>query len=458
VFLLAHPGAQPGASLAPGPVTLVHPDGELHVGDRLSFEVIAPEGLDPQGRRVHVWAGLPAGPSLASEAFNGYGIAGRQQATLSWAWDTSQAEPGYHPLTFAILPQGPVWVEWVHLLPPAMTPASAPATWRRASSVCCTVHYITGTPAERDLEALLKMVDAQAVQASRLLDTRFEEPVELTLLGRVLGHGGFAGGEISISYLERNYAGGDLEMILRHEMVHILDSRLGGELRPPLLVEGLAVYLTGGHYKPEPLMPRAAALLELDLYQPLAALADRFYPYQHEAGYIQAGALVQYMVERWGWKAFNAFYRDIQPAPQGGLSAAIDRALRLHLEIGLDELDASLRETLRSQPPSPGEREDVRLTVARYDTLRRYQQALDPSAYYLTAWLPDGNAMRTQQITADVLRGPAAPANVILELLLMAAGDRLQDGDPAAASRLLESINAALDELERSQERWPSAR
>ena len=54
---------------------------------------------------------------------------------------------------------------------------------------------------------------------------------------------------------------GDLAVIFHHELVHYLDVRSGGDLKPSMLVEGLAVYLSGGHYKPEPLMPRLAALL-----------------------------------------------------------------------------------------------------------------------------------------------------------------------------------------------------
>ena len=38
---------------------------------------------------------------------------------------------------------------------------------------------------------------------------------------------------------------------------------------------------------------------------------------------------------------------------------------------------------------APGPVDNLRLTIRLYDTLRRYQQLDDPSAYFLTAWLPD---------------------------------------------------------------------
>ena len=87
---------------------------------------------------------------------------------------------------------------------------------------------------------------------------------------------------IWVSYLDRNYAGSNSEIVFHHEMVHVLDSRLGGELRPTILVEGLAVYLSGGHFKYEPLIPRAAALLPaepgclpLDQVQSTSAIRTR---------------------------------------------------------------------------------------------------------------------------------------------------------------------------------------
>ncbi len=81
-----------------------------------------------------------------------------------------------------------------------------------------------------------------------------------------------------------------------------------------MLEEGLAVYLTGGHFKPEPLGPRAAALLDLGWYISLSNVANDFYNQQHDIAYLEAGSLVKYLVETYGWSAFNQFYRTI-PEP-----------------------------------------------------------------------------------------------------------------------------------------------
>jgi hypothetical protein len=300
--------------------------------------------------------------------------------------------------------------------------------------------------------------------AVQKLGVQPDEPVDITLLPRVLGHGGFARRDLSVSYLDRNYAGQSTLTVLGHEMIHALDNQLGGELRPIFFVEGVAVYLTGGHYKPEPLMPRAAALLSaepgcaqgidqacgLGLYIPLDRLIDNFYWEQHEISYLQAGALVEFMVDRWGWAAFSDFYRQISPIPEEGrakstYSQAVDRAAQKHFGLSLQQLEALFADSLRSETLTHQNVEDVRLTVVFYDTLRRYQQLLDPSAYFMTAWLPDNVEMRKRSVEADYLRHPEAIENLVVETMLVSADVHLRVGDFVEADRILEAVNLVLD-------------
>jgi hypothetical protein len=265
------------------------------------------------------------------------------------------------------------------------------------------------------------------------------------LLPRVLGHGGFADDEISISYPERNYAGSSPEIVLHHELVHKLDSQLGGELRPSFFVEGFAVYWSGGHFKAEPLLPRAAALLDLGLYLPLTPLMENFYTSQHEIGYLEAGALIEYMIGRWGEDAFQQFYRDIHPVQgSGSQAAAVNAALMQHFQVTLGELENDFLHHLRKQPVEQHWEDDVRLTVRFYDTVRKYQQSLDPAAYYLTAWLPDSRQMRERSIVADYLRHPSGSENVAIEMLLVWVDERIKAGDFLRVRQLLDVTDAAL--------------
>lgn len=421
----------------------LHPDGPLYSGDQVSAEVIAPADLDIKDLKVSVSL---SGVQLGQAAFAKYGIGERAQATLYWMWDTAGLAPGEYPLVYTLLPGGMTFTETVTLLPSGLVPPPEPeAHWVTTTSDCCTLHYITGTAAQRDLDELEKMIDEQAQDVSRLLEAEFEKSISIVLLPRVLGHGGFTSNEISVSYLDRNYAGSSPQIVLHHELVHALDSSLGGDLRPTFLLEGLAVYLSGGHFKSEPLMPRAAALLDLDWYLPLRPLADDFYPSQHEIGYLEAGALVEFMVETWGWQAFSNFYRDIHPGPEGASqSQAISAALRQHFELSFDDLEERFLQALRAEQVTEDSRQDVRQTVRLYDAVRKYQQTLDPSAYFMTAWLPDGEQMRQRGIVADYLRHPASMDNLVVETMLVSADAYLREGNYSRAGNYLDAIDLTL--------------
>lgn len=437
-------GATVPATQSAGLEVRLHPEDGLYVGDLVSLEVLAPAGMQTGDQQLEVTV---AGQQFGPQGFRPYGIAGRTQATFMWAWDTSGLQPGTYELVFSVQPLDLRWRMPVQLRPPAaLPPPGSSARWETVQTECCTVHYITGTAADRDLSRLLPIIQEQARSAVELVDVAFTEPIEIVLLPRVLGHGGFASGEIAVSYLDRNYANNDLAQVLHHEMVHILDRRKGGEYLPTLFTEGLAVYLSGGHYQREPLLSRAAVLPELGMYLPLQPLADDFYHSQHETGYLQAGALVQYMVEEWGWQAFDDFYRGMETPADGWPSSAIDAGLQRAFGITLGQLEARFLNELHRRPYIPDLAENVRLTVNLYDTLRDYQQALDPSAYFLTAWLPDSEEMRERQIVADFLRHPSEPQNLALEAMLIEAGQALRQGEHEQARRLIAAVQAGLPE------------
>jgi hypothetical protein len=180
----------------------------------------------------------------------------------------------------------------------------------------------------------------------------------------------------------------------------------------------------------------------------LGPLVDDFYRAQHEIGYIQAGALVEFMVDTWGWEAFSAFYRDIRPVESGAQSAALDAALQVHFGLTLEELEIDFREMLTAQEINLEVVDDVRLTVEFFETLRRYQQILDPSAYFLTAWLPNGPLMREYGIVGDLVRHPSEIENLALETLLVAADAATDRGEYAVTIEALEAVNAVLDAIE----------
>lgn len=451
------------------------------MGDQVSMEVISPPGADLKGKSLQVQVGGTQGKRLGPVGFGPFGLGDRFQATLIWAWDTCGLSPGHYDLTFNVLPGGPVWTETVTLQPARAV--SSPATWASAQSKCCLIYYITGTAAERDIQEIMSVADAQAADASQRMGVAFTEPITVTLLPRVLGNGGFTGQDISVSYLDRNYGGNDFAIVLHHEMIHALDARLGGNLRPTMLLEGLAVYMTGGHYRPQPILADAAALSQIrslipaqaDVIQatpfpavtpalnggnatveapgpgwflPLRLLADNFYASQHEIGYLESAALIAYMIERWGWGGFNKFYRDIHTQTSGSQADAMNAALSAHFGISLDDLQKDFLNRLRQEAVTPANLSDVQEAIAYFNVMRTYQELLDPSAYFRSAWLLDNSEMRKKGIVADYLRHPSEPDNLALETMLIAANQDWQALNSTGEEKMLAAVNAVLTGVE----------
>jgi hypothetical protein len=352
-----------------------------------------------------------------------------------------------------VLPAGPTWTEDVLLLPVSDIPAPEPdAHWETAETPYCNIHYVSGTDAARDIETLKTMADAQAVDVEQRMGVNFEGKIPLTFLPRVLGQGGFTSNGIYVSYLDQNYAGSTATQVVHHEMVHWLDGQIEAKARLSMLQEGLAVYFSDGHFKIEPIPARAAALIQLDWYIPLRELVDSFYNAQHETGYIEAGALTHYMIKTYGWEKYNAFYRDLNPL--GGPNAGVLNAgLKAHFNLSLDQLETNFIAWLRQQTVTENDLTDVRLTISFYDAVRRYQQVLDPSAYFMTAWLPDGDDMRQRGIVADYLRHPISTIDRQIESLLVSADASLRAGDYKNAELDIRIVNMLLDVITNEQKK-----
>jgi hypothetical protein len=438
----------------------VHPDGDaFYSGDLISFQVYAHHGSawtssDPPDVELEIWQGVPGeGQLIAQDTVRFYGKQDGS-AWLQWVWDTSGLV-GPQTLTVVLDPDDEIQIgdedpdnnvitRTVELQPRDQMPAVwADARWVQTTSTCCVFHYIGGSAAERDIDELTTLADAAVAYAGEQLGEETGQKLDIYLIDRVLGHGGFAAEGLILSYLDRFYAGGEWVQVFRHEGTHVLD-RAFAEIRPALLTEGLAVYVAGGHFRQEPINERAAALLALDRYIPLPELADSFYPQQHEIGYLEAASFVGFLVDRFGWESFKTFYGDM-PKDQAGQAAMIDAALQNNFGLTLNQAEADWLAALRALTPSPAQVADLCLTIDFYDTVRRYQRDWDPSAYFLEAWLPSPEEAERRGITADLLRHPSGRVNVALETMFVAA-DRAIDAEAYdQAQTLLDAINRVLD-------------
>jgi hypothetical protein len=423
-----------------------HPDGPLYAGDQVSIEVISPKNASLKDAALQVSALLDdEAKNIGSANFDGFS-GGRYHAVLLWAWDTRGLPPGSYQLQFTIPQRSIRWQETVRLN--EMPAKYVNARWEVAETECCRLHYISGTDAEADLAQLVPMLDAQAKDVTQKMGVKLKDKMDINLIPRVLGQGGFTTDEVYVSYKHGSYANGNSAVLIHHELVHRVDLQITSDFRPTFLMEGLAVYLTGGHYQPEPVMLRAAGLLSSGHYISLPYLINNFYPSQHETGYIEAGAFIEYMVQSWGWGAYNAFYRDIHQPPNGDQAKAIDAALKEHYGISLQEIEDRFINYLTALPVIPDIHDNLETTLRLYDDIREYQKVLDPSAYFEQAWLPDAKKMREKGITGDYLRGPEQPANLQMEDLLFQAGKALNSGNFIQANQILGEVEKVLSKAQ----------
>lgn len=442
------------------------PDGpgvrEVFSGDLVTFEIkahhIGAIGSSPLSVAVYLGETL-----ITRGQFAATDLGGQREALFTWVWDTTGIS-GTQTLSVTLDPdhtlqQGDpdrsndtAQVQ-VQVRPADERPMPEQGThWAQTETACCIFYYVTGTAAERDLAQLAELADASFAEVEARLHEDLREKLVVTFVGRVLGHGGYAGGELVLSYLDRDYAGGGREEVFLHEGTHVIDRAFAPE-RLTLLAEGLAVYVAGGHFRAEPLPQRAAALLALGRMIPLRQLADNFYQSQHEIGYLEAGAFVHYLINSYGLERFKAFYGAFKNDDRRPQSEQLDAALQQFFGIGLEEMEQRWLAWLRALGSQPHQEIDLRDTIAFYDTVRRYQQLMDPTAYFLDAWLPDFSQARQRNIVADALRHPTTPEHIALETMLIAADAHFDAQEYSQGERLLQSINTVLDTVQKVGDR-----
>jgi len=432
---------------------ILYPGPGLYEGDVVTFDVVPRNlgGINPYEIDVRVYRReeVVAEGSVGYPTFDGV-----PRARLVWAWDTTGIE-GEETLTIWLDPQDEIQegdddpddnivTHTVQLLPAdERHPVEIGAAWDTTTTDCCTFHYMAGTAAERDLATIAAMTEEAVTHVQEKLDARLTAPLDVYLVGRVIGHGGYALDGLVISYLDRHYAGDVLETVLRHETAHILDAETLTEWSPALVREGLATWAAGGHFKPEPIPQRAAALVRLDRYVPLEPLANDFYLQQHETGYLEGAALVAYLVETYGWDGFLRFYTAFDDSYETP-AETLDAALSETVGAGLAETEKRFLRWLEEHPPTPDQARDLELTIRLFDTIRRYQQDYDPSAYLMSGWLPNPAQAESLGITADFLRHPRTAENITLELMLAAAYESLRAGAFDRVEGLLDEVNGVL--------------
>lgn len=333
-------------------------------------------------------------------------------------------------------------------------PITAPAKidWTERATPHFRLYAAPGTAAERDLGALARTAEASYAQAATLITPTKAVSVSVYLVPRVFWQGGvtYGPGEgVVISYLDRNYAGIDPWSYLVHEETHALSNYLvqpGGEVGG-LLGEGVAVYVTGGHYGLEPIDAWAAALAASPQYIPLCRLRYDFYAAQHEIAYQEGASFVGYLVRTYGAEAFKQIYMAQQPQRGNrkvdveAFCASDNRQAVAPTGKTAGALEQDWLAYLKTIHPTDEQRQAWDLTVRFFDTMRRYQETRDPPARDL----PPPPKEWDRATNVKFLNAATGRRAAVLETMLGAVEPAIQAGDVAHAAALLDAIERSLD-------------
>jgi hypothetical protein len=328
---------------------------------------------------------------------------------------------------------------------PLPEPPPVDFTWAISDTAHFQFHYVPETAAERDRFVLGPVAERALALIQPLLETDFQGQMSVYLVPRVFWQGGAAYDEKVqlISYLDRNYSSVQTWSYFTHEGTHalaqdILQPREGEGSPDGVLVEGLAVWASGGHYGVEPIDEWAAVVAASDEYLPLDELREGpFYDFQHETSYLESGSFVQYLVRRYGLGRFKALYGQAT-----GEAEHDDGLVRELYGKGYAELDAEWLDYLAGREPSAEQAELWRLQVRAFDLMRRYETELDPDARLLP---PDAPPEWMSDTLKVFLSRADAPVNLVLETALIAAQEQAEGGDLDGARALLDDVEAALD-------------
>jgi hypothetical protein len=425
------------------------PEAPYHVGDKISVRVTYTGTGDREGKEIQIALSDQPETILATQNLSRYD----NQAEFYWILDTTSFQPGYIQFRFEIPEVNLSWEEGIDLLPPKTGErqewASVETNWGR-------IYFVEGTDAAQDITQIQEIIEEivdetfnQFFPEGILQENPLEDGINLVLVPAIIGHGGFATDMAVVTYTDRNWVGSSFETIIHHELVHVLDRKLNNEgPRPSILSEGIAVYLSGGHYRDGDPLLRASALVSLGKYIPLETLADDFYNAQHEIAYMEGAALVAFLVEMWGWEDFLDFYFTLEEV--GSDSATISSALENKTGKDLNQLENAFITYLDTLDPDDTVISDVRLTIAVYDMIRRYQTAVIPSAHFRTAWWPPIDRVLEMSITGDYDKREKAPLNIIIENQLLDIQRAFSEQNYHPIEEHLDRIDAYLDIIEGS--------
>jgi hypothetical protein len=323
-------------------------------------------------------------------------------------------------------------------------------SWLTATLDCCSIHYLSGTAADRDIVQIKNDIKRNMEEVEAVFKIKFEpQAFTFYFVDNVWGNGGYAFDKgIVINYLDRYYGPSQgLDQLIRHEATHSALSLIGAKPQMgPLFGEGIPVYVAGGHYNEEPLREKAAALVELGMFVPLETLYRDFSLLQHEARYLQSGALVAYLVEKYGWDKLMILVKSPTEGSGDGWSW-LERAFLKTYEQTPVQLETELLEWLQVSP-SGDQVEALSLTIELQNLRRQYQACCAPALDFTTL---SADPLDVNCLSVFVREG-RSPENLVIEILLAQSQVCVLNGDYAQAEARMQAAHVAIERIDFSIE------
>jgi hypothetical protein len=418
----------PDTHLVPAGVVRAYPGPEHYAGDILTFEILT----DNAGAQSETQA------TLTLDHNEPFEISGRWLAdrlVLPLAIDTNGLA-GKHTLRIQASAGIVDQVYAFEVLPASERPAiESEVIWQSRAIACCTLHYISDTAAARDIDLLAEHFHKAAETITAITGRKITQPLDVYFIDRMWGNGAFGGnGELVTSYTDRYYGPtvdmSGWETLARHELTHALGLDRGDD-GFVLYNEGLAVFLAGGHYKPEPLAERAAALYELGFFVPIGQSIR-----QHELDYLYGASVMAYIQEKYGfeglWKFVNA-----ADVPHINEPPILNEAIQNTFGISLTEFQQDFEAWLQSHDPG-NQLVDLRLTVKLQDLRREYQDTYAPPPSFIAGKASE--VVARPEYLPVMLREANAPPNVATELVIANAQRAIVNGDYEKAQQLIDIL------------------
>ena len=420
------PASDDPTKLTPVGAVRAYPGPEHYAGDVLTFEIINDGRFGDETFDVSLT--LDDKPPTQVPATLNF-----MNVFVPLALDTTNLS-GRHTLKFTT-PDGRLNETYIfEVLPADQRPADEEgASWQVQETACCVLHYISQTAAAREIDFISDNFQQAAEEFVTITGNEIDPKLEVYIIDRIWGNGGFGGnGELVISYFDRYYGptiGNEgLQTLARHEFTHAAGVGLkttgnGVDFNG----EGLAVYVAGGHYKPEPLAERGAALLDLGYYVPIT----QFIP-QHELSYLYSAAVLTYIVDTYGIEKMWEFLGS-DDNPDDDQAGSLQAALQTIFGVSVQEFDESFQAWLAGKDPGQ-QLEDLRLTIELQDLRRQYQDTYSAPPYFILASVED--AVARPEYLPVVIREARAPANMAVELIIAHAQRAIVEGDYVRAEEL----------------------